>query len=70
MPDAVRGKDTLGYLGTPAVHPANVITQERDPTAQDDNVPIGTVWVNTLLDRVLILTNIVPATGATWVLVT
>ncbi len=67
MPDAVRGKNPLGYLGTPAVNPSNVIVENRDPVAQDVDVRIGTTWVNPSVDDVFMLTNIVPVTGAKWI---
>ncbi len=67
MVDAVRGKNPLGYLGTPAPLPADVIVENRDPNGQDTNFEIGTNWVNTSADNVFILTNIVPVTGAKWI---
>ena len=67
MPDAVRGKDTLGYLGTPSVSPSNVIVEEVNPTNLEDNKPIGTLWVNPSSDQVFILTSILPGTRAKWI---
>ena len=66
MPDAVRGKNPLGYLGTPAVNPSNVIVENRTPTSQDVSSPIGTTWVDPSTDDVFILTAI-PLTGAKWI---
>ncbi len=66
MPDAVRGKNTLGYLGTPAVNPSNVIVENRPPEPEDVHIPIGTTWIDPSTDSVFILTNI-PLTGAKWV---
>lgn len=70
MPDAVRGKDTLGYLGTPAVSPSNVIVEERNPTNLDDKQSIGTLWVNPSSDQAFMLTAVLPDTRSKWVEVT
>lgn len=67
MPDAVRGKDTLGYLGTPAVNPSNVIVADRAPVAKDDNLPIGTTWIDPVTNKVFILTSILPSTRSKWI---
>ncbi len=67
MPDAVRGKNPLGYLGTPAPLPADVIVENRDPNALDQGQEIGTNWVNTSTNSMFILTNIIPVTGAKWI---
>jgi len=47
------GKNPLpsneAYLGVTAANPPNIIKSVRNPSTNDKKYPVGTMWMNTLL---------------------
>lgn len=58
-------ENPLGYLGRPASKVAEVIREERNPAASDDNFNTGDIWINTASNTSFLLVSNV-AGAAIW----
>ena len=66
-PRRVTGQEPLSYMGVEATTPPQVITSGRDdPTVNNYNFDLGTIWVNWSTNDAFILVNI-EANVAEWV---
>lgn len=66
-PRRVTGQEPLSYMGVEATTPPQVITSDsNDPTVNDNNFDLGSIWVNWGSNDAFILVNI-EANEADWV---
>jgi len=63
----LNGINPLSYMGTNPYTPPDLLIQQRDPTDNDNEYQIGTIWTTQIPEKVWMLINL---TGgqATWIL--
>lgn len=65
MSNKLSGLNPLAYMGVESANPPTIVIQPQAPTIYNVDFQIGTVWIDSTLDSVYILTNLYQGV-ATW----
>jgi len=65
-PRRATGQEPLSYMGVKATTPPQVITANDDPTTEQNNFDLGTIWINYTDDNIWMLEDIT-SNVANWI---